>query len=213
MKRIVSALFLLLAGCGQFAQIQKSSSGDMSSLTQQAGKCAYNYDSLGRIVSWGSAWPLKFYFEKNVPEEYVAAIRDSVSVWSTRDLKPLIEFASEKMDSAQSSGDGKNIIYWIRESGYFKTGEQGRAITRWKNGKIYDSDIAINGLDFVYFIDQAKQQYELHLKSLMIHEFGHTLGLKHVPTFQSVMFQNLNYLQIRDMLIAEDETNLRCQYP
>lgn len=205
-------LALFFVGCDQY-QLNQPSGGYSDLASAERDSCFYNLDSTGSLISWAPEKSITFYFEKNVPIEMRQSIQEVAGQWTTAAGERLIQFSSGSVDSIGTQLDYKNIIYWIKDSNYFKTNEQGRTVTRWKRAKITDSDILINAAAFQFFLQSPAVGSKIHLGSLLVHEFGHALGLRHIPFSQSLMFPSLNYLQVRTTLSPIDSKTLRCEYP
>lgn len=99
--------------------------------------------------------------------------------------------------------DGFNVIYFMPNKKK-KENNIGLADLNFYGNKIIDADIIINSIvDFTIF----------DLESLMLHEFGHTLGLKHTESdSESAMTENTYPGEIKRKLSTKDIINLRCGY-
>ena len=53
---------------------------------------------------------------------------------------------------------------------------------------------------------------DVHLESLLIHELGHVLGLKHKDSGDSVMATYLSSLTMRNDIPEKDIDDLKCEY-
>lgn len=184
-------------------------STDLSSYSLK--NCVYIRNSSGQIVSWKGVRPIYFYLTKNIPDEWKEIIEDAAKTWTTSVGAQLIHIKSEALNSSGPSYDKKNIVYWI-DSGALFNYQQGQTITRWSKNQIQDADVLINSKDFRFYSDDPSDKNRIHLKSLMIHEFGHALGLKHVNEVISVMYPELAYLQVRTDLSEIDQTSMKCEY-
>lgn len=207
-RKLILLLFPLLLGCDQF-QMAEEMSTDLSSHSLQ--NCIYIRNSSGQIVSWKGVRPIHFYMTKNIPSEWKQAILDAAKVWTTSLGTELIHIKNDVLGSDSPNYDKKNIIYWIDTGALFNY-QQGQTITRWTKNQIQDADILINSKDFRFYSDDSAEKNRIHLKSLMIHEFGHALGLKHVNEVISVMYPELAYLQVRTDLSEIDLTSMKCEY-
>jgi hypothetical protein len=202
-------LSLFFVGCDQY---QHKEQGYVDLASAEKNSCYFNLDSKGNLVSWAPQNQVNFYFDLNFPEENMARVREVASVWKNSNGEPLITIATNRRASASSQNDGANIIYWIRDANRFQRNEQARTVVRWKSARIIDADILINAESFQYFNDPPSEGVKIHTPSLLVHEFGHTLGLRHIPLLASLMYPQLGFLQIRTEPQEIDVTSMRCKY-
>lgn len=205
---IRSFIFVLfLTGCGPQFQVNDGD-GFLSLASAEKSSCFYNLDSKGRLISWPSGASIQFYIESNVPVEFREEIKRSAEMW-----KPgLIQISDHIVEATKPSLDRRNIIYWIQDSNTLSKNQQATTITRWTQNKIIDSDILINASHFEFFKNLPAIGSKVHFGSLMMHEFGHALGMRHIPLANSLMFFSLSYLQVRNSLSEVDMTSLGCVY-
>ena len=91
--------------------------------------------------------------------------------------------------------------------------EQARTSVNWNLSKITDTDIKINAKNFSYYIDSDENQNgKVHLESLLVHEFGHALGLSHILERTSVMQPTLDSQTTRNQPGWVDMDSLNCEY-
>lgn len=198
-----------LASCDQY-KLANSASGDLSSYNLT--NCTYVRNASGQIVSWKNAVPIEFSITAHVPQEWRNVIRQAAKVWTNQEGMQLIRIKDEISNLENPQFDNKNMIFWI-DSGQLFNYQQAQTITRWTKAQIQDADVLINSKDFSFFEDEAKDNFKIHLRSLLIHEFGHALGLSHVLVTESVMYPELSFLQIRTDLGIMDQTSMKCEYP
>lgn len=207
---IICLILIYTIGCSQKADSESASADELSSYSLE--NCVYVRNTIGQIVSWKSMVPVRFYFSKQVPGVWRELIQEAAQSWKTLSGRHLIEIDYNLSDSAAPTNDRKNIIYWI-DSGMLFNYQQATTMTRWLKNQIIDSDILINSKDFVFYADNPETNYMIHFKSLLIHEFGHALGLKHTPKTVSVMYPELGFLEVRNSLSDSDITSVKCEYP
>lgn len=64
----------------------------------------------------------------------------------------------------------------------------------------------------IYINGVEQKNYIIHLESLIIHEFGHALGLDHNKDEESVMQERLSAQTERDKIGESDYKNISCEY-
>jgi hypothetical protein len=197
-------------GCSRYKLETPQAGADLSSYSVE--NCLYIRNSYGQIVSWKTTNPINFYISTSVPEKWIGAIKEAAQVWISPSGKPLINIKPEISSSTSTTNDNRNVIYWI-DTGVLSVHQQGETITRWISNKIQDADILINSKDFVFYDETPENNYQIHLKSLLVHEFGHALGLKHADEVISVMYPMLEFVQVRIDLAQMDQTSVKCEYP
>ena len=67
-------------------------------------------------------------------------------------------------------------------------------------------------MNFDFFTDTSEVVKGVNLESLLIHELGHVLGLKHIDGTSSVMATYLALQVKRESLFAPDKEALACEY-
>lgn len=207
MLKLMFLFFVFLAGCEKQFQINDGD-GFSDLASAEKSSCYYNLDSKGRLIAWPPYSEVIFHIESNFPAEYRDEIEKSVQKW-----KPgLIRISDQTIESSQSQLDRQNIIYWIQDPSVLSKEQQATTITRWSQNKIVDSDILINANSFEFFKDLPVEGLKIHMESLLMHEFGHALGMRHIPRFESIMFFSLDYLQIRNSTSEVDLASLGCVY-
>ncbi len=207
---IISLILIYTLGCDQKSVSESASSEELTSYSLE--NCVYVRNTVGQIVSWKSLVPVRFYFSKQVPEHWRELIKEAAESWKTLSGRQLIEIDFNSLDSAAPNNDRRNIIYWI-DSGMLLNYQQAITMTRWLKNQIIDTDILINSKDFVFYVQNPETYNSIHFKSLLIHEFGHALGLKHTTKTVSVMYPELGFLEVRSLLSDADVTSVKCEYP
>lgn len=174
--------------------------------------CNFVQNSEQQRVSWGSQVPVIMYIDSSVPNEYFDDIRAAAETWNKeigREVLKIGGYVDTKSDPAQ---DGHNIIYFLHTWEAEKSNEQARTTVYWAGDRIYEADMRINAKDFTFSSGDALEPSRVDMQSLVLHEFGHVLGLAHSVAPQSVMARSLPNDIMRRALSTSDEESIRCEY-
>jgi len=155
--------------------------------------CTNKQDKLNMFNSnhWNQAlvWKkdIKLSFHRDFPKDKRLIVIEEVSKINNFLNQNLITF--EKDSSNLYQKDGVNVLYW-NGSKIFKElnpGEQARTSIYWSGDSIIESDIV--------FSDKF-EDYDFH--SLVRHEFGHLLGLKHFDNESNLMNSYLGLGEVKE---------------
>jgi predicted Zn-dependent protease len=185
--------------------------GDATTLASAAQEdCGFVQNVYGQRVSWKKDLPIRLYISKDFPREFEAVIHTAAKQWEDAAGMTLFNIAYESSLSAAQK-DNRNVIYWNKD---WTAKANLQAITNlyWTTSKIAEADLSIDAKYFTYFIDRPVASDDIHLQSLVLHEMGHVLGLKHRSTMPSVMWPILSASTKRDQLTDSDRKSLKCEY-
>ena len=175
--------------------------------------CNFVQNSQGVRVSWKSSTPFHLVITSSVPQEYDAAIIQAAATWNTRKPMNLIQVHRDNSYPTIQSIDGINGIYWMSDWSADQTSEQARTSVKWDISKIREVDIKINAKDFKFYkTGDPISAGKINIESLMLHEFGHAMGLKHLSALTSVMQPNLGAADDRNNPGDADIASLNCEY-
>ncbi|MBT4762731.1 MAG: hypothetical protein HOO06_13620 [Bdellovibrionaceae bacterium] len=133
--------------------------------------------SSGLPVLWKTL-PVSLCLSNNIPRQHRSSIRKAADVWNSYFPKKIFDLTcNTKVQKYSSSISGEKGIYWV-EKGFHKFTDKtslARTIRSFNEdtGELVDADILINA----EFFDWTKNG--LDLTTVLIHELGHALALKH----------------------------------
>lgn len=196
----LGVFLLLLNGCGPAKK-------------QPQADCGFVQNIYGERISWKSQAPIPLYVDQSFPDEMLPALEAALDSWAIVFGRPLFEIKGTHFQGGSGAQrDSFNVIYWKMNWDSSRPDEQARTSVVWQGDRIVDADIAINNLNFKYYLGDVGPLGAIHLESLLIHELGHVLGLKHKDNGQSVMATYLKPLTLRDTVSDQDSQNLKCEY-
>lgn len=156
------------------------------------------------------------YFDSEFPQQFRPAVQEAISTWEAEVGHPLITIVGEQ-SGIPAAHDNINIIYWRNSTvdpqvapAFTKASEQANTTVYWADNQLLEADMVVNGDGFSYSLTPTSLQVDV--QSLILHEVGHVLGLKHIDTEPSVMNAKLDAGQIRRGLYQIDATDIKCEY-
>lgn len=175
--------------------------------------CGFNQNVYGERISWNKNVPVGFYIHESVPTEFYPAIERAMKDWETATgIKFFIILDYSYKSALDPKRDGINVIYWMNTWEADHSSEQARTSVYWEGDEIKETDIRINAKDFTFYVDTPNSPKDLHLESLLVHELGHVLGLKHQDQSASVMASTLDSNVVRTNISTGDVNSIRCEY-
>ncbi len=183
----------------------------MAQASQEA--CGYVQNSSGQRVSWKGQLPVVIFLDPTLPSELVTSVQSAAQKWNSSAGKLLIDVRTVTAENFKpQASDGWNGIYWSTDWDNTVSLQQAITTIRYRGNMIFEADIKINSKNFTYYVSQPNSNQEVHMESLLVHEFGHLLGLKHLSTSPTVMLATLSGATIRDTLSDQDLGDLKCEY-
>ena len=176
--------------------------------------CNFVQNSQMQRVSWKDRMPVKLYIHASVPTQYYSSIELAVDQWNRAMGREMmrIELTGVSGDNIPKR-DGASMIYWLNQWEDDRRTEQARTTVYWTGDRIYEADIRINGEFFSFYGGDGAESFSgVDMESLMVHEFGHVMGLSHNGDKGSVMAVTLSSGTLRRTPGKDDLDSLRCEY-
>ena len=175
--------------------------------------CGFVQNVYGQRISWKGNLPIPLYVHESYPKEYIGALQSAIQKWEQLAGKPLFQVMGYGSGGPLNPRqDGSNVIYYMNTWEDNRPSEQARTYVYWVGDVIREADIRINAKNFTFYWQSPKTNSDVHIESLLIHELGHVLGLKHNDSGGSVMATYLSALTTRVAIAGLDTKSLKCEY-
>ncbi len=174
--------------------------------------CGFVQNVYGERISWKDSGAVPLAVDESFPVEMMPALQAAIKNWELALGRPVFRISQTKYMSSGPQQDGVNVIYWLKTWEANKSLEQARTSVYWVGDKIREADIRLNAAKFTFFIDSSTDARAVHLESLLVHELGHVLGLKHREDSGSVMATYLASQSKRNAVAEADKADLKCEY-
>lgn len=207
---VLGLLFVLQIGCSKGVYLGPESAEFLATASQE--DCGYLQNEYGQRVSWKANLPIEVFVSKTIPEEFRQDLVDAAEVWNKSASKTVFTMNLSDLDSPFSTDDRKNTITGLEKWDEGKRTQQAVTIVKYKGNLITTADIKINFDDFVYYSKEPQNSKQVHFNSLVVHELGHALGLKHATIRPTVMWATLGFDIVRTALSKTDQQSLGCEY-
>lgn len=201
-----------ISSCGKKGLTFKIGDQDVLALGA-VDSCNFVQSSEGLRVSWKSSTPVTFIISSSVPSEYDDTIQKAAMIWNGYMNNALISVHRDDTITNGPGDDRYNMIYWKTDWPDDSAQEQARTSIHWDVSKLRDADIKVNAKHYQFFkMNDTDTTGKISLLSIMIHEMGHGLGLKHINDPSSVMQPYLASGISRDTPRPIDTDSLGCEY-
>lgn len=145
--------------------------------------------STGKTRKWKSL-PVRICLSKDLPSNIAPALKFAAQTWNESFPKPLFDVnCTARITSFEAQNSAEHTVFWVRK-GFGKTGDPlalARTLTSYDedSGELLDADILLNAESF-----DDWSSMKVDLRSVLIHELGHVLGIQHLNvSTESVMNQ------------------------
>ena len=211
---------LLLPGLMVLAGLEAFSKTSMSFQTTNSewedNSCGFVQNIYNKRLSWQGQLPIKLYIHESVPAEMLPSIERAINTWDKSIGKKMFEIVKIKKEGGKELAnfkDGTNTIYWFNK-GEWKgdKDDQAKTVISWVGSQIKQANILINADTMRFYSDVATGLNEVDLESVILHELGHVLGLKHNDKRPGVMATYLRENSERRGILTADLDSVRCEY-
>ena len=198
---------------------------------QKQDDCGFVQNIYGQRISWKSKKLIKVSIHSSMPAALRPAIYRAAATWEAQAGRKVFEISEDSSKlTATPNRDEKNAIYFLSNWESDRASEQGRTSVYWAGDEIQEADIRINAADFSYYDKTPAELIGSYTRvnsgaavttgysfeSLILHELGHFMGLKHRDNAGqdagTVMSTHLGAFANRTQLAASDQKAVSCEY-
>lgn len=125
-------------------------------------------------------FPIRMKIDKSVPEAARKQIYNAAQKWSIALGFEVFQFELAN-EAGKPSADNLSVIYFISEKWPGEKNHEADTFSRYQTvtERATEADILVNAENFRYAFDKATPGF-VDFESLMLHEFGHVLGMEHI---------------------------------
>lgn len=209
----ILALFQL-CGCEALNRLGLGPGDDLVlASAADADDCGFVQNNYGQRVSWKSRLPITIQLHKSFPQTYLENLQRAANVWSVALGTAAFSFQTDSSTEVDGpKRDAQSIIY-VSDTWNQNRFIQALTTLYWKRDQITETDMNLNAQYYNFDSNnQSSPAVAIHLESLLVHELGHMLGLKHRTQIPTVMYESLGSGAVRTTLSDSDLLSLKCEY-
>jgi hypothetical protein len=170
-------------------------------------------DTYGRRVAWKGPLPVQILMATDWPVEYETSATRAAQAWNQAAGREIISVLRPlKAVASLPTVDQRNGLYYFTQWPDSSSSFQALTKLLFAGDSAVDADIRINAHNFAFFDTIASGDLQVHMESLLIHEMGHLLGLKHFMNPPTVMAPSLAANFVRTQISESDKESLHCEY-
>jgi hypothetical protein len=173
--------------------------------------CGFVQNSDGQRVSWKGNLPIKIWFDASFPTQYYQSVQNAINTWEQGVGRKVFDLQGPLPPSTPTQ-DGMSVIYWMGSWDPKLPNQQANTTIYWVDNRITEADMRINAQNFSFSASSVPNITNVDIESLVLHELGHSLGLKHDDLQPSVMATFLQSGYLRRTLYPADNASIKCEY-
>lgn len=199
---IIISLFSFVA-CDKIPKLGPATENELASAAEDA--CGYIQNSYGQRVSWKSSLPISMSIDSSYPANHEQALLNAAKLWE--DAAGMTLFKFSRSPTGKSNG-----VHWLTDWDSSQKSMQAITSLRWYKNSLVDAQLKIDARYYNFYTSSPSSNLDIHLQSLLVHELGHVLGMKHRSTSPTVMWATLHGATVREVLSQADIQSLKCEY-
>ncbi|HVK62690.1 MAG TPA: matrixin family metalloprotease [Bdellovibrionales bacterium] len=194
----VAAIALALNACAKKPEAEES--------------CNFVQNRDQQRISWGASLPVRIYIDDSVEKQFHDDIMAAAKKWNEKIGHEVLRVSLATSRAGKPAQDGDNFIYQLKTWERDRMQEQARTTVYWSGDRIHEADIRINDAAHEFATSSVLLPNRIDIESLLVHEFGHVLGLAHSDAPGSVMAKTLPSATPRREPSKSDLNSISCEY-
>jgi len=204
---------LVLVGLQAFSKTNNSTRAQTS---WEDDSCGFVQNIYNKRLSWQGNLPIKLYIHDSMPEEMMPALEKAIATWDKSMGKKMFEIVKDRKAGGKDIAafkDGTNTIYWYTKGEWKgEKDDQAKTVISWVGNQIRQANILVNADTIKFYSEVATGVNQVDLESVLLHELGHVLGLKHNDKRPGIMATYLKENSERRQILTADLDSVRCEY-